>query len=148
MPEAHAAYIEILETNRATEDSAGGSLVIPNQVRINGFPLAIPAGETIKVHEITLNDNERGMDVAAVTLTLFARRVTIAAEGDISAETPVDKIRAVRDIQGQDGTWNASGYLRGMYNGLELALSILEGEREPQYRDAPAEEADAETGDL
>ena len=81
--EPHAAYIEILETNRATEDSAGGSLVIPNQIRINGFPLAIPAGETIKVHEITLNDNEHGEDPVCVTLTLFARRVTIAAEGDL-----------------------------------------------------------------
>lgn len=81
--DATAAYIEIIETGRATDDTQGGSLVIPNQVRINGFPLAIPAGESIKVHEITFNDDERGLDVASVTLTLFARRVTIAAEGDL-----------------------------------------------------------------
>ena len=51
------------------------------------------------------------------------------------------KVRDLRNVQGQNGTWNASGYMRGMYNGLELALSIIEGEREPQFRDAPAEQS-------
>ncbi|MFD9949702.1 hypothetical protein ACFWYW_55550 [Nonomuraea sp. NPDC059023] len=50
-----------------------------------------------------------------------------------------DKIRDLRDIQGQQGTWNASGYMRGLYNGLELALAVLEGERDPQFKEAPGE---------
>jgi hypothetical protein len=51
---------------------------------------------------------------------------------------PLDKLRSVHATQGANGNWNYSGYMRGMFNGLELALSIFEGERKPQYRDAPA----------
>lgn len=60
--------------------------------------------------------------------------------GATAHDTHIDKIRNLRDVQGRDGTWNVSGYMRGLYNGLELALSILEGEREPQFRDAPSED--------
>lgn len=48
-----------------------------------------------------------------------------------------DKIRNLRDVQAAKGTWNASAYMNGLYNGLELALSILEDEREPQLRHRP-----------
>lgn len=51
----------------------------------------------------------------------------------------VGKVRNLRDVQGRNGTWNTSGYMRGLHNGLELALSILEGERDPQFKEAPAE---------
>ena len=51
-------------------------------------------------------------------------------------QNPVEGIRRVRDQQGQHGTWNASDYHRGLYNGLELALSILEEDREPRFRAA------------
>jgi hypothetical protein len=76
---AKAAYIEILEKGRTTDDTPGGTLVIPNEVRINGTRLLVPAGETIEVHGMKLSDG----DVVCVTLTLFARRVTVAAEGDL-----------------------------------------------------------------
>lgn len=45
-------------------------------------------------------------------------------------------ISEAHDIQGQPGNWDVDGYMRGMFNGLELALSIVEG-REPTYREAP-----------
>jgi hypothetical protein len=61
----------------------------------------------------------------------------------LGPENPIAKIRDCRDVQGQNGTWDTSGYMRGLYNGLELALSILEGERAPEFRDAPAESSDA-----
>lgn len=48
-----------------------------------------------------------------------------------------DKIRNLRDVQATKGTWNASAYMNGLYNGLELALSILEDEREPRLRQRP-----------
>ena len=54
-------------------------------------------------------------------------------------ESQSAKVRDLRDIQGQNGNWNVSGYMRGLYNGLEMALAILEGEREPQFRDNPDE---------
>jgi hypothetical protein len=74
------AVIEIIERGRSTTDSGGGSVVTPNEVRINGQPLFASADHPVVVHEI----NSSGDDVVRVTLTLIARRVTIAAEGDTS----------------------------------------------------------------
>jgi hypothetical protein len=79
--EPQAAFIEIIEKGHSTDDTPG--VIVPNEVRINGIPLLIPAGQQIEVHSLVLNDNERGEDPVCVTLTLFARRVTIAAEGDL-----------------------------------------------------------------
>ena len=39
-------------------------------------------------------------------------------------------------IQGRDGHWNYSEYMRGMFNGMELALAMAE-KREPKFRDEP-----------
>ncbi|MEU8196353.1 hypothetical protein AB0C10_21455 [Microbispora amethystogenes] len=55
--------------------------------------------------------------------------------GDVAALA--EKVREVRDIQGRPGNWDYSPYMHGMFNGLELAVSILEGEREPDYRNDP-----------
>ena len=52
--------------------------------------------------------------------------------------TATDKVRNLRDVQGQNGTWDMDEYMRGLYNGLELALSVLEGERDPVFRSEPA----------
>jgi len=41
------------------------------------------------------------------------------------------------DAQGQDGTWNSDKYMLGLFNGLELALSIFES-REPKFKELPA----------
>ena|GEM_PF-2337519 len=75
-----AAVIEIVEKGRTTDDTMGGSIITPNDVRINGQSLLIPKDVPIKVHEIDADDST----VVNVTLTLFARRVTIAAEGDLT----------------------------------------------------------------
>jgi hypothetical protein len=50
----------------------------------------------------------------------------------------IEALRSIVRIQGCDGNWNFNPYMHGMLNGLELALAILE-EREPNYREAPAE---------
>jgi len=42
-------------------------------------------------------------------------------------------IQDLLDIQGRDGNWNNSPYMCGMFNGLELAMSVLE-HRDPKYR--------------
>lgn len=76
-----AALIEIVEKNRPTADSPGAGIVIPNEIRINGTPLLVPHGEQIKIHEMTYNS--MGDEVVCVTLTLFARKVVIAAEEDL-----------------------------------------------------------------
>ena len=74
------APAEIVERGRATDNTTGGSVIIPDDVRINGQSLLIPADHPITVHQI----NSRADEYAHVTLTLYARRVTIAAEDDLT----------------------------------------------------------------
>lgn len=49
---------------------------------------------------------------------------------------PIERLKELRDLQGEPGNWNYDPYMQGLYNGLELALSIFE-DREPEYKDAP-----------
>ena len=51
-------------------------------------------------------------------------------------QTKSEEMKALMSVQGSDGNWNYDSYMLGMYNGMELMLSILE-EREPIFRDAP-----------
>ena len=44
------------------------------------------------------------------------------------------QLREVHAIQGRDGCWDIDDYMLGLYNGLELALSIVEN-RECRYKD-------------
>ncbi|WHM30199.1 hypothetical protein OH540_09210 [Streptomyces sp. BPPL-273] len=74
-----AAVIEIIEKGRATDNTTGGSVIIPNDVRINGQSLLAPRDSPVIVHEIKTDPDE----ILNVTLTLFARRVVIAAEDDL-----------------------------------------------------------------
>jgi len=48
----------------------------------------------------------------------------------------IDKLRKAVETQGMDGNWNYDPYMHGLYNGMELALSILE-ERPHEFRAAP-----------
>ena len=48
----------------------------------------------------------------------------------------IEGVREIRDIQGNNGNWDYSEYMWGLFNGLELALAIME-DRDPQFRDAP-----------
>ena len=50
----------------------------------------------------------------------------------------LEALRDVHKVQGSDGNWNYDPYMHGLYNGLELALSIAEG-REPDFREAPTD---------
>lgn len=56
-----------------------------------------------------------------------------ASVAGIVSKTPIAQLRELVDIQGMNGTWNADDYMVGMFNGLELALSTMEG-RDPQFR--------------
>lgn len=48
----------------------------------------------------------------------------------------LDDLKNIVEIQGYNGNWNYSEYMWGMYNGLELALAVME-DREPKYKDKP-----------
>ncbi|WP_289009137.1 hypothetical protein [uncultured Thermomonospora sp.] len=56
-----------------------GNVIAPNKVRINGIPLLV-TGDGIQVHEMRIGG---APNVATVTLTLLARRITVAAEGNL-----------------------------------------------------------------
>lgn len=43
------------------------------------------------------------------------------------------KLDDLLKIQGTDGNWNYNEYMRGLYNGLEMAKAMLEG-REPEFK--------------
>lgn len=80
--EPRGAVIEIIEKGRATSDATvGDSVIAPNDVRINGQSLLASADDPVIVHQVTT----AGDELVRVTLTLFARRVTIAAEDDLPA---------------------------------------------------------------
>lgn len=87
------------------------------------------------------NHREHGLVSSHHNVGLFLDLLSAEGLQVTRDKTAANKIRDLRDVQGQDGTWNASGYMRGLYNGLELALSVLEGEREPQFRDGPSEQS-------
>ena len=50
----------------------------------------------------------------------------------------LETLRSLVNNAGVDGTWNYDPYLHGMFNGMELMLSTVEG-RQPEYRDTPDE---------
>ena len=50
----------------------------------------------------------------------------------------ITQLKDVHAQQGNAGNWDYDDYMRGLYNGLELALSLFES-REPVYKEALAE---------
>ncbi len=53
-------------------------------------------------------------------------------------EEIIKSLKDLLEVQGRDGNWNYDPYMHGMYNGMVLGLSLLEG-KDPEYRDAPTE---------
>jgi len=51
-------------------------------------------------------------------------------------EKKISDLKNLVDIQGSKGNWDYDEYQLGLFNGLELSLSIFE-EREPKYRVLP-----------
>lgn len=50
--------------------------------------------------------------------------------------TDLEKLHEALAVQGKLGNWNYDSYQRGLYNGLELALSVLEV-RNPNFKEEP-----------
>jgi len=48
----------------------------------------------------------------------------------------LDKLQELINIQGDDGNWNCDPYMHGMYNGMELARSMITDSK-PLFRDPP-----------
>jgi hypothetical protein len=74
------AVIEIVEKGRVTSDATiGDSVIVPNDIRINGQSLLASADDPVILHEVSTRADE----LVRVTLTLLARRVSIRAENDL-----------------------------------------------------------------
>lgn len=50
----------------------------------------------------------------------------------------IEAMKETLQIQGYDGNWNYDEYMFGMYNGMELMMSIAE-DREPIFKEKPKE---------
>ena len=48
-------------------------------------------------------------------------------------ETNIKIMRELKRVQGEDGSWNYDSYNCGLYNGIEMSLSLLE-DREPDFK--------------
>lgn len=78
---ARPALVEIVERRHNTTSQAevdrmtGGGYIKPNEVRINGTPVAVPRDSEIFVSELKSEN-----DAVQVSMTMFARRVVVAAE--------------------------------------------------------------------
>ena len=55
----------------------------------------------------------------------------------------LNQLREVHAIQGRDGCWDIDDYMLGLYNGLELALSIVES-RACKYKQRPKSQSKQE----
>lgn len=47
-----------------------------------------------------------------------------------------EQMQKLLDTQGMKGNWDYDPYMQGMYNGMELAMCVLEN-REPVYKTTP-----------
>lgn len=70
MPDA--CVIEIVERTNDPDPK----VIVPNEIRINGTPVLAPADYPVEVHGMSIGSD----DLVRVTLTLFAKRITVAAE--------------------------------------------------------------------
>ncbi|MEU8334796.1 hypothetical protein [Micromonospora tulbaghiae] len=72
------AVIEIVERRAvpSNPDHSYADIIVPNEIRINGQRLLMPADAPVRVHEVEFRER----DAVLVTLTVFAKRVVFAAE--------------------------------------------------------------------
>lgn len=80
-----AVTMEIVERGRTTDDTTGGSLILPSDVRING--VSVLTGGGVKVHEMDISPCK---EMAKVTVTLPVRLLVIGAEGDLDGGPVAD----------------------------------------------------------
>ena len=61
----------------------------------------------------------------------------------MTKDEALNQLREVHAIQGRDGCWDIDDYMLGLYNGLELALSIAEN-RACKYKQRPKSQPEQE----
>ena len=68
--------------------------------------------------------------------TIFKAVTMLRQQADRIAELEkfISDLKNITNAQGQKGCWDVDNYMTGLFNGLEMALSIFE-QREPQFKD-------------
>ena len=61
----------------------------------------------------------------------------------MTKDKALKQLREVHAVQGRDGCWDIDDYMLGMFNGLELALSIVEN-RACKYKQRPKSQPEQE----
>ena len=61
----------------------------------------------------------------------------------MTKDKALKQLREVHAVQGRDGCWDIDDYMLGLYNGLELALSIVEN-RACKYKQRPKSQPEQE----
>lgn len=51
----------------------------------------------------------------------------------------IDKLKGLIETQSEGVNWNDDHYMRGMHNGMEYMMSVIEG-RNPVYKDSDVNE--------
>lgn len=74
-PKAQGAIIEIIETNPLPDGHPG--VMKPNEIRINGIPVLVPADGGIEIENLEYNIGELSKEALIVKLRLYARRIVI-----------------------------------------------------------------------
>ena len=108
----------------------GDEWLFRNMADVKAAGVMLPAGSETH-YVVTVAD-------ALATFAALAATPASAAPASLG-EVPqglVQQVRDVLEVQGCNGNWNSDGYMRGLFNGMELVLSILES-REPQFRPIP-----------
>jgi hypothetical protein len=110
-----ASVIELIAPDFIPSEDGAGSIVVPREVRINGVSV-LTAGSSGRV---LIGDIRLGSDLVTVTVTLVARRLVIAADGDLDGlsdadAVPVDSSEledgSLRDQLDEARQWARHGY--------------------------------------
>jgi len=88
-----------------------------------------------EIHRL-LNDAERTIRHAEYDKKVNDKCLFQMQEVAKQTDKMIEDLNNLVSAQGQKGTWDASPYMCGLFNGLEMALSIFE-KREPKFRDVP-----------
>lgn len=88
-----------------------------------------------EIHRL-LNDAERAIRHAEYDKKINDKCLFQMQEVAKQTNKMIEDLKNLVSAQGQKGNWDASPYMCGLFNGLEMALSIFE-KREPQFKDVP-----------
>lgn len=100
-----ASTVEIIAKNYQPTEDGGGSLIVPNEIRINGVSVYTPRGTVVKIGDVQLGDN-----LVSVNITLAVRRLVIAADGDLDRDQQpgVPLAQAAKHHLGQPYSYDGS----------------------------------------